>query len=122
MIRIIDHKKIDITDDEWNLYQEICHSYDRPNFKGSSLFSEIFETNENGIIIFLRPPTKFTSMEVFMFMMSVTMHQHIREMYKEANNIKIQLGTLQEQLSAQVAEKLKLLDELIESKQNKKDI
>lgn len=81
MRRIIDKKRIDLTDDEWQLYQEICKSYDRPNFKGSDLFAELFETDENGIIVFLKPPTNYTSMEVFLFMMSVMMHQHLRVMY-----------------------------------------
>lgn len=81
MRRIINNKKIDLTDDEWRLYQEICKSYDRPNFKGSSLFVDLFETDTNGIIIFLKPPSTYTSMEVFMFMMSVMQNQHLRVMY-----------------------------------------
>jgi len=79
--RIINNKRIDLTEDEWRLYQEICRSYDKPNFKGSDLFSELFETNEKGIITFLKPPTRYTSMEVFLFMMSVMQHQHLRVMY-----------------------------------------
>lgn len=80
--RIIDKKRIELTDAEWELYQNICKSYDRPNFSGSSLFAELFETDERGIIKFLKPPTHFTSMEVFLFMMSVMQHQHLRAMYE----------------------------------------
>jgi hypothetical protein len=79
--RVISNKRIDLSDDEWHLYQNICKSYDRPNFKGSDLFSELFETDDKGIIIFLKPPTKFTSMEVFLFMMSIMQHQHLRVLY-----------------------------------------
>lgn len=79
--RIISNKRIDLTEDEWRLYQEICRSYDKPNFKGSDLFAELFETDDKGIITFLKPPTRFTSMEVFLFMMSVMQHQHLRVMY-----------------------------------------
>lgn len=86
MKRIINHKRIDLTDDEWNLYQEICRSYDRPNFKGESLFVDLFEADEDGIIQFLRPPSKnFTSMEVFLFMMSIFCHQHLRVVYVKAD-------------------------------------
>ena len=77
MIRIIDNKKIDLTNDEWELYQKIAESYDRPNFQGKDLFKGLFETDENGMIIFLRPPTTYTSMEVFMFLVSVMVHQHV---------------------------------------------
>lgn len=102
MRRIINNKRIELTDDEFKLYQEICKSYDRPNFKGSDLFVDLFETDENGIITFLKPPTQFTSMEVFLFMMSVFCHQHVRQMYDRTDDICLQLK-----------EKIKKADELI---------
>lgn len=80
---VIDYKKIDLTSDEWEMYQKICRSYDRPNFKGEDLFRDLFETDDDGIIIFLKPPSKmYTSMEVFMFLMSLMQHQHLRRMEK----------------------------------------
>ena len=78
MLRIIDNKKILLTDDEFALYQKIATSYDRPNFQGQDLFKGLFETDKNGVIIFLRPPTsRYTSMEVYMFLVSVMVHQHL---------------------------------------------
>ena len=78
MLRIIDHKRIDLTESEYKLYQEICRSYDTPKFKGEDLFKDLFETNEHGIIVFLRPPTKtYTSMEVYMFLVNAMVHQHL---------------------------------------------
>lgn len=109
MRRIIDNKRIEMTDDEWNLYQEICKSYDRTNFSGKELFRGLFETDENGLITFLRPPTNFTSMEVFLFMMSLFCHQHLRQMYLKVD-----------QVCEEVGEKSKTLDELIEKA--KKDL
>ena len=78
MLRIIDNKRIDLTDSEFKLYQKICKSYDRPNFEGKDLFKDLFETDEKGRIIFLIPPTsKYTSMEVYMFLVNVMVHQHL---------------------------------------------
>lgn len=78
MLRIIDNKRINLTDAEFKLYQEICRSYDTANFKGEDLFKDLFETDKNGVIIFLRPPAKqYTSMEVYMFLVSVMIHQHL---------------------------------------------
>lgn len=78
MLRIIDNKRIDLTDSEFQLYQEISKSYDRPNFEGKDLFKGLFETDKNGRIIFLRPPTsKFSSMEVYMFLINIMVHQHL---------------------------------------------
>lgn len=82
MIRIIDNKKIDLTDDEWGLYQSICKSYDGPNFRGADLFIDLFETDNNGIIVFLKPPKYQTSFEVFLFLISIMNHQHLRAGHK----------------------------------------
>jgi hypothetical protein len=81
-MRIIDHKKIDLTNEEWTMYQEICKSYTQePYRKGEDLFQDLFESNDDGIILFVKPPrTKFTSMEVFLFLVSVMNNQHIRIM------------------------------------------
>ena len=78
MLRIIDNKRVDLTNDEFKAYQELCKSYDRPNFQGKDLFVDLFETNEKGIIIFLKPPgKKFISMEIIIFIQSVMVHQQI---------------------------------------------
>jgi len=79
MLRIIDNKRIDLTESEHQLYKEICEFYNKGMFKGEDLFKDLFETNENGIIIFLRPPKdkNYFSMEVYMFLMSVMVHQHL---------------------------------------------
>lgn len=83
MKRIIDHKQVDLSDDEWRLYQEICKSYDKPTAPGKQLFSDLFEVDDNGIIIFIKPPhSKFTTMEIIIFLQSVMLQQHIRNIYK----------------------------------------
>lgn len=84
MLRIIDNKKIDITNDEFKAYNELCKSYDRPNFEGKSLFIDLFETDENGMIIFLKPPgKKYISLEVITFLQNIMVHQHLRKIYDD---------------------------------------
>lgn len=79
MIRIIDNKKIDLTDQEFNLYNQICEAYSTPRLKGEFFFKDLFETDENGIIIFVRPPNKeVASMEVYLYVISIMVHQHLR--------------------------------------------
>lgn len=83
-IRIIDNKKVELTDDEHALYKQICRSYDRPNFKGEELFKDHFETNGEGVIIFVKPPSKrFSSLEVFCFLISLMQNQHMRILYDQ---------------------------------------
>lgn len=73
-----------MTADEYSMYERICRSYDRANFTGEELFKELFETDDNGIIVMLIPPSKrFTSMEVYLFLMSIQMHQHLRLMHQQ---------------------------------------
>lgn len=96
-IRVVDNKKIDMTDDEWNLYIKICKSYTIPPNRGEDMFMDLFETDNNGIIMFLKPPSKrSTSFEVFMFLMALQQQQHIRLMYAQVDD-----------LCAQIKEKLK---------------
>jgi hypothetical protein len=100
-MKVIDNKKIDLTEDEWNMYIKIVKSYTTITNKGEDLFADLFETDDNGVIIFLKPPSKRqTSFEVFLFLMSIMAHQHLRLMHKEVGDI-----------CSQMKEKMKELDE-----------
>jgi hypothetical protein len=88
VFRIIDNKKVEMTNDEWIMYENICRSYDDVNFKGSELFTGLFEVDDNGIIVFLRPPsTRKTSFEVFLFLMALMQNQHLRLMHKQVDEL-----------------------------------
>ena len=85
MIRIIDNKRVDLTNDEFALYEKICRSYDRPNFKGEYLFEDLFESDDKGFITFLKPPTNYTTPEVIFFLINIMVHQHLRKRCGEAD-------------------------------------
>jgi hypothetical protein len=105
-----------MTDDEWAMYQKIVKSYTTATNKGEDLFIDLFETDDNGIIIFLKPPSRFrTSFEVFLFLMALFQHQHLRLMYQQVGEIsqqmknKIQeLNQLQEKLAKNLPHSLEL--------------
>lgn len=85
-IRVVDNKKLDMTDDEWTMYQQIVKSYTTLSNKGEDLFMELFETDEEGVIVFLRPPSKRqTSLQVFLFLMALMQHQHLRFMQRQVS-------------------------------------
>ncbi len=91
-LKIIDNKKVEMSNDEWTYYQTICKSYDEPNFKGSDLFVGLFESDDNGIIIFLKPPSaRKTSFEVYLFLMSLMQHQHLRLMHNQIDEALVQI-------------------------------
>jgi hypothetical protein len=91
-LRIIDNKKVDVTEDEWTMYTQIVKSYTDLHGKGEDLFIDLFETNDQGIIIFLKPPAKRrTSFEVFLFLMALMQHQHLRLMHAQVDDVVAQL-------------------------------
>jgi hypothetical protein len=103
--RIIDNKKVEITEDEWSLYQKIVKSYNSITNKGEDLFIDLFEVDENGIIIFLKPPSKRqTSFEVFLFLMALQQQQHIRIMYTHVSDICSQMKTKMQELDAKLSQ------------------
>jgi septal ring factor EnvC (AmiA/AmiB activator) len=107
-----------MTPDEYKYFEEICQGYDRPNFQGKDLFQDHFESNDSGIIVFVKPPhKKYSSMEVFTFLISVQVNQQLRlareqveALVKEAEN-KLR-ETFDE--NAKLKEKLNSLNEEVE--------
>ncbi len=102
-IKIIDNKKVEMSEDEFALYKSICSSYDQAGYNGSDLFSGLFETDDNGIIVFLRPPSKKAStMEVFLFLVGLMTQQHLRINHLQiddlANQIKTKLREMNERI------------------------
>lgn len=87
MIQIIDNKKVEMTTDEHQMYLKIVKSYTTYTNRGEDLFMDLFETNDEGIIIFLKPPSKRqTSFEVFLFLMALMQHQHLRIMRQQVDD------------------------------------
>lgn len=79
MLRIVDNKRLDMTNDEFDLYQKICNSYP----KGKELFRGLFESDGEGVIIYLVPPQKQFSMEVVIFLQNLMVQQNLRRIYHE---------------------------------------
>lgn len=110
-IRIIDNKKVSMTGAEWTLFQSICKSYDRSNFKGEDLFKDLFETDGEGIITFLKPPSnRYVSMEVFLFVVCLMNHQHMRNIHKEAASMFGELRSKIQELDAKKSEFARVSD------------
>jgi hypothetical protein len=115
VIRIIDNKKVRMTNEEFSFYEEICNGYDRPNFNGKDLFQDHFEVNDDGIIIFVKPPhKKYSSMEVFTFLISLMVNQQLRISQD-------QVQTLVEEVKQKVTEQLVEIDSLKQVLQSYKE-
>jgi hypothetical protein len=98
-IQVVDNKKLDMTNDEFSLYQRIVQSYTGMGTRGEDMFVDLFESNEDGVITFLKPPSKrHTSLEVFLFLMALMQHQHLRIMRQEVSDI---IGELKKKTTIQ---------------------
>lgn len=106
-IRIIDNKKVEVTEDEWRMYEGICQAYDDPPAqKGKDLFIDLFESDADGVIIYLKPPhQRLCSFEVYLFLMSLMVHQHLRLAHKKVDAV-----------CQKMEDKIKELDEIKTSK------
>ncbi|SRR5260221_4669354 len=82
-LRILNNKRIELTDDEYKIYEGIVESYSKDNFDGKQLFDNLFETDNDGLIVCLKPPTKTFSFEVCIFVSNLMVHQHLRKIYKD---------------------------------------
>jgi hypothetical protein len=84
-IRIVNHKKLEMTNDEYAIFLDICKSYDKPpSVKGEFLFEDLYEVDDNGIITILRPPSRqFVTIEIFLFVIALMNQQHLRIMYSQ---------------------------------------
>ena len=101
---VIDNKRVNLTNDEIKMYQKIVASYTSLTNKGEDLFSDLFETDEDGIIIFLKPPSKrYTSFEVFLFLMSIQQQQHLRLMYGQVQDICNQMKSKMNELDMKLS-------------------
>ena len=102
-IRIIDNKKVDVTEDEWKMYETICQSYDNPpSQKGRDLFIDLFASDDNGIIVYLKPPhNRLCSFEVYLFLMSLMQHQHLRLLHKKMDE---KLNDITKQVESKLSE------------------
>jgi hypothetical protein len=100
-IKIIDNKKLAMTSEEYKYYQDICKSYNQGAFHGEDLFKGLFESNDKGIITFLRPPTSsYSSMECYLYIVSIYNHQHMRIIYEQCqslmNEVRAELAKVRE--------------------------
>ncbi len=106
--RIIDNKKVEMTQDEYSLFEKIVKSYTTLTNNGEDLFIDLFEVDDNGTIIFLKPPSKRqTSFEVFLFLMSLQQQQHLRLMYKHIEDMANQIKTKMVEIDTKLEKKKK---------------
>ena len=59
MYKVIDYKKVDISDIEFDHYKQLVKSFSNDGINGSIYFKDLFEVDDNGLIILIKTLTYF---------------------------------------------------------------
>ena len=77
--RIVANKKVKMTDDEFQVYNNIIETY--AEFGGDSVFHDLFETNSDGLIVMVKPPSaRKVPIEAYLFVLSLQQQQVLRRL------------------------------------------
>jgi hypothetical protein len=78
-MKVIDHKKIDITDEEYEYYKEIVKYFTKDNNDGTEFFHDLFDVDSNGFITIIKPKLSFpVPWAVLFFLQQVMISQRLR--------------------------------------------
>ena len=78
--RIIDYKRVDITDEEYSYYQQIVNEFSDGVYSGSEQFRDTFEVDNDGLIYLIKPPLKkATPWVVIVFLQNLMINQRLRK-------------------------------------------
>lgn len=78
-MKVIDHKKIDITDEEYEYYKEIVKHFTTENNNGTEYFHDLFDVDDAGFITMIRPSlTSPVPWAVLFFLQQVMIAQRLR--------------------------------------------
>jgi hypothetical protein len=72
MIKGIALRKVELSEEEFGCYQELV------KVRGDSVFNDLFNTDERGIITIITPSAN-TTMDVLYFIQNLSINQHLRE-------------------------------------------
>jgi len=91
MIKGIAYQKVDLTEQEFEFYQELVKQYTDENKKGSEYFEDLFETNDAGIITIIKP-TKSIPWAILFFVQNLMINQQLRSNDERMSKLEKMIG------------------------------
>jgi hypothetical protein len=87
MKQIIDYKSIDMSELEFESYQQIVESFTDGNISGNIYFHDTFEVDDDGCIMFIKTPLqKQIPWAVIIFLQNLMINQRIRRVEENIKN------------------------------------
>ena len=81
MKRIVDYKAVDMTDEEFEYYNQIIKEFSDGVYNAKEMFRDVFETDEEGCISIIRPPLKKEiAWAAILFLQNLMINQRLRRM------------------------------------------
>jgi len=79
--RIIDYKKVDMTEEEYLYYQQIVETFSDVTYSGKEQFHDTFEVDGEGCITLIKPPLKKQmAWAAIFFLQNLMINQRIRRL------------------------------------------
>lgn len=77
MIKAIAHQKVEMSDQEYQYYKELVGQFTDQNTKGEEYFRDLFDSDDEGFITFVKPK-KPTPWAIVFFIQQVMITQRLR--------------------------------------------
>jgi hypothetical protein len=118
LIRAVGNKRLELSEDEFKYF---CALKDQ--FGGHS-FAGLFDTNKNGIITTVNPPTnKNVPLGVIFFLLNVMMNQRVRILDKKINKIsELEIRVDKFVQVNNIVERIEILENKIKNSMGEKDV
>jgi len=83
-IRVIDHKAVDMTDEEYEYYGKLVVEFTYGTYDGKDQFHDMFEVDAEGCISMVKPPLKKeVGWAVIVFLQNLMINQRLRRMERK---------------------------------------
>ena len=88
MIRVVDYKAVDMTDEEFEYYNKLVKEFTFGLYNGKEQFHDMFEVDDDGCISMIQPPLKKeTAWAVIVFLQNLMVNQRLRRMETKIKEI-----------------------------------
>ncbi len=89
MLHIIDFKQVDMTNEEFEYYNQLVTSFTNGTYSGKDMFHDMFNVDSEGCITVIRPPLgKEVAWAAILFLQNLMINQRLRRMEDWARSLK----------------------------------
>jgi len=84
VLQVIDHKSVDMTDEEYAYYKKLVGEFTIGTANGKDQFRDLFDVDGDGCITFIHPPIrKEIGWGVLFFVQDLMINQRLRRMERQ---------------------------------------